>query len=68
MLSEREKHGVAELLSRMPKSDLYSLAQTVTSRLLLPESPSDAVSAILLHTDKAEDLLKRRKVRLEGCC
>ena len=68
MLSEREKHGVAELLTRLPKSDLYSLAQTVTSRLLLPESPADAVSHILMHTDKAEDLLKRRKVRMRGCC
>ena len=63
MLSEREKHGIAELLTRLAKSDLYSLAQTVTSRLLLPESASEAVAAIVQHTDKAEDLLRRRKVR-----
>ena len=68
MLSDREKHGMADLLSRMAKADLYSLAQTVTSRLLLPESPAEAVAAILQHTDKAEDLLKRRKVRSKSCC
>ena len=32
MLSEREKHGVAELLTKMSLADLASLCQTVTSR------------------------------------
>ncbi len=63
MLTEREKHGIAELLHRLESSDLNSLAQTVTSRLIVPESPSDAVQAILLHTDRPADLLRRRKVR-----
>jgi hypothetical protein len=63
MLSEREKHGIAELLHRLDAADLTSLAQTVTSRLIVPESTPEAVSAIVLHTERASDLLRRRKVR-----
>lgn len=65
MLTEREKHGIAELLSRMGSLDLVSLAQTVTSRLLAPSTDSEAIEAIILHTDKATDLLKRKKVKKE---
>ena len=63
MLTEKEKHGISELLSRMAPRDLNSLAQTVTSRLIVPETSSEAVSAILLHTDKPADLLRRRKIK-----
>jgi len=65
MLTEREKHGIAEMLHRMEKRDLNSLAATVTSRLIVPETSSEAVEAIILHTDRSVDLLKRRKVRKE---
>jgi len=65
MLTEKEKHGISELLDRMTLSDLQSLAQTVTSRLLMPENNMEAIQAILLHTDKAVDLLKRRKIKKE---
>ena len=65
MLTEKEKHGISELLSRMAPRDLNSLAQTVTSRLIVPETSSEAVSAILLHTDKPADLLRRRKIKKE---
>ena len=65
MLTESEKHGISELLSRMSVEDLQSLAQTVTSKLLVPETSSDAISTIILHTDKAADLLKRRKIKKE---
>jgi hypothetical protein len=65
MLTEKEKHGISELLDRMTLSDLQSLAQTVTSRLLMPENNMEAIQAILLHTDKASDLLKRRKIKKE---
>lgn len=65
MLTEREKHGIAEMLHRMEKRDLNSLAATVTSRLIVPETPAEAVEAIILHTDRSVDLLKRRKVRKE---
>jgi len=65
MLVETEKRGIGELLERMEPKDLYSLAQTVTNRLILPQSPTEAVQAVILHTDKALDLLKRRKMRKE---
>jgi len=65
MLTEKEKHGISELLDRMTISDLQSLAQTVTSRLLVPENSMEAIQAIILHTDKASDLLKRRKIKKE---
>lgn len=65
MLTEKEKYGISELLSRMALRDLNSLAQTVTSRLIVPENSSEAVSAILLHTDKPSDLLRRRKIKKE---
>jgi hypothetical protein len=32
MLTEKEKHGISELLLKMNTKDLASLAQTVTSR------------------------------------
>ena len=38
MLTEAEKYGISELLSRLSVSDLQSLAQTVTSKLLVPET------------------------------
>ncbi len=56
---------MAEMLSRMSSADLFSLAQTVTSRLLVPESTADAIAAIIQHTDRPIDLLKRRRVRKE---
>eukprot|EP00092_Neocalanus_flemingeri_P013951 GFUD01015048.1.p1 GENE.GFUD01015048.1~~GFUD01015048.1.p1 ORF type:complete len:350 (+),score=114.99 GFUD01015048.1:122-1171(+) len=65
MLSEKEKHGISELLDSMRVEDLQSLAQTVTSRLLVPENSFEAIQAIILHTDKASDLLKRRKIKKE---
>ena len=65
MLTEAEKHGISELLSRLSVSDLQSLAQTVTSKLLVPETTSEAITAIILHTDKAVDLLKRKKIKKE---
>ena len=59
---------MAELLARMDPVDLISLAQvktfqsifhynwllsqTVTSRLLVADTPAEAVENIILHTDK----------------
>ena len=65
MLTEAEKYGISELLSRLSVSDLQSLAQTVTDNLLVLETSSEAITAILLHTDKAVDLLKRKKIKKE---
>ena len=65
MLTEAEKHGISELLSRLSVTDLQSLAQTVTSKMLVPETSAEAISAIILHTDRAVDLLKRKKIKKE---
>ena len=43
MLTEKEKHGIAEMLQRMETRDLDSLAATVTSRLIVPETSNEAV-------------------------
>ena len=65
MLTEAEKHGISELLSRLSVADLQSLAQTVTSKMLVPETSSEAITIIILHTDRAVDLLKRKKIKKE---
>ncbi len=48
MLIESEKRGIGELLERMEGVDLNSLAQTVTNRLIVPQSRGDAVQ-VLVH-------------------
>ena len=65
MLTEAEKHGINELLSRMSAQDLQSLAQTVTSKQLVPETSSEAISMIILHTERAAELLDRKKITKE---
>jgi len=65
VLTAGERQGVADLLARMEPADLLALAQTVTSRLLVASTPAEAVDTIILHTDKATDLLKRKKVKKE---
>ena len=65
MLTEAEKRGISELLHGLSVSDLQSLAETVTSKLLVPETSFEAIRAIILHTDKAVDLLKRKKIKKE---
>ena len=46
MLVESEKRGIGELLERMDGVDLNSLAQTVTNRLIVPQSREDAVQVM----------------------
>ena len=65
MLTDAEKIGIYELLNGLSVSDLQSLAETVTSKLLVPETSFEAIRAIILHTDKAVDLLKRKKIKKE---
>ena len=43
MLKESEKRGMGELLERMDPNDLDSLVQTVTNKLLIPQSREDAI-------------------------
>jgi len=66
MLSEREKHGVSELLDRMPTRDLMSLTQSVTSNpVVTVGSNTEAINLIIQHTERPQDLLKRRKIKKE---
>ena len=66
MLTEAEKLGIWELLNIFFSfPDLQSLAQTVTNKMLVPETPSEAITMIILHTDRAVDLLKRKKIKKE---
>ena len=65
MLTELEKLGVLELLSCMSLEDLQSLAQTVTNNMFVNQPMDEAITTIILHTDKAADLLKRRKIKKE---
>ena len=46
MLTEAERRGIAELLGMMSDQDLQSLAQTVTSKQLVPVSKAEAISMI----------------------
>ena len=65
MLTDAEKHGINELLARMAAQDLQSLAQTVTSKQLVPETSSEAISMIILYTERAAELLDRKKITNE---
>ena len=66
MLTDAEKIGIYELLNGLSVSDLQSLAETVTSNMLeVPQTSIEAIRAIILHTDKAVDLLKRKKIKKE---
>ena len=65
MLTEAEKRGISELLNGLSVSDLQSLAETVTSNMLKAETKSEAIGVIIQHTDKAVDLLKRKKIKKE---
>ena len=51
----------------MSAPDLQSLAQTVTSKQLVPETSSEAISMIILHTERAAaaELLDRKKITKE---
>ncbi|XP_060626607.2 uncharacterized protein C3orf38 homolog [Anolis sagrei] len=61
-MSEREKEGCRELLDLLDTDDLLALTDTVTTRLVQPEDRQEAIHAILLYSQSAEELLKRKKV------
>jgi len=56
---------MADLLSRLATPDLTALAVTVTSRLVAPRDAGEAVAAIIQHTERPQDLLKRRRIKKE---
>ncbi|KAG8520703.1 putative protein C3orf38, partial [Galemys pyrenaicus] len=61
-LSRTEVKGCRNLLSLLDDEEVRSLCDTVTNRLVQPENRQDAIHAILVYSQSAEELLKRRKV------
>ncbi|KAM4047944.1 uncharacterized protein C3orf38 homolog [Anomaloglossus baeobatrachus] len=61
-LSPREKEGCRRLLALLEIEDLFSVAETVTNRLIHVFSREEAFDAIIIYSKSAEELLKRRKV------
>ncbi|XP_039219991.1 uncharacterized protein C3orf38 homolog [Crotalus tigris] len=61
-MNERERDGCRELLDLLQTDDLLALADTVTSRLVQPSNRQEAINVILLYSQSAEELLKRKKV------
>ncbi|CAI5772859.1 Uncharacterized protein PODLI_1B018667 [Podarcis lilfordi] len=61
-LTERERDGCRELLDLLHTDDLLSLTDTVTNRLVRPDDRQEAINAIVLYSQSAEELLKRKKV------
>lgn len=64
-LSERERAGCRALLEQMATDELMALTDTVTNRLVLPQSRQEAIHAIIVYSQSVEELLKRRKVYRE---
>ncbi|XP_041336236.1 uncharacterized protein C3orf38 homolog [Pyrgilauda ruficollis] len=61
-LSERERAGCRDLLELLHTEELLALTDTVTNRLVHPESRQEAIHAILVYSQNVEELLRRRKV------
>ncbi|XP_040438971.1 uncharacterized protein C3orf38 homolog [Falco naumanni] len=64
-LSEKEQAGCRELLEFLETAELIALTDTVTNRLVHPESRQEAIHAVLVYSQSVEELLKRRKVYRE---
>ncbi|XP_075291104.1 uncharacterized protein C3orf38 homolog isoform X1 [Opisthocomus hoazin] len=64
-LSEREQAGCRELLELLQTEELIALTDTVTNRLVHPETRQEAILAILVYSQSVEELLRRRKVYRE---
>ncbi|XP_054242343.1 uncharacterized protein C3orf38 homolog [Indicator indicator] len=64
-LSDREKAGCRDLLEFLETEELIALTDTITNRLVHPECRQEAIHAILVYSQSAEELLKRRKVHRE---
>uniref|UniRef100_A0A8C9HKY7 Uncharacterized protein n=1 Tax=Piliocolobus tephrosceles TaxID=591936 RepID=A0A8C9HKY7_9PRIM len=64
-LSSSEMEGCRNLLGLLDNDEIMALCDTVTNRLVQPEDRQDAVRAILVYSQSAEELLRRRKVHRE---
>ncbi|XP_073473107.1 uncharacterized protein C3orf38 homolog [Aquarana catesbeiana] len=65
-LSAREKEGCRRLLEGLDTAELFSVAETVTNRLICVYSREEAIDAILVYSKDAKELLKRRKVHRDA--
>ncbi|XP_030614280.1 uncharacterized protein C3orf38 homolog [Archocentrus centrarchus] len=61
-LSETERAGFTKILSLITTSDLLSLSDTVTNKVIVVENVTEAQQTILSFTKNAEELLRRKKV------
>nr|XP_045003660.1 uncharacterized protein C3orf38 homolog [Jaculus jaculus] len=64
-LSHVETEGCRDLLGLLDSDEIMALCDTVTSRLVQPEDRQDAIRAILMYSQSAEELLRRKKVHRE---
>ncbi|XP_013790631.1 uncharacterized protein C3orf38 homolog [Limulus polyphemus] len=65
MITAKEKKGLEKILSRLSSDDIYSLSYTTTKGMVKVETRQDAERSILMFTDRAVLLLKRRKIKKE---
>ncbi|XP_038067121.1 uncharacterized protein C3orf38 homolog isoform X2 [Patiria miniata] len=65
MLSEKEREGSAKFLQDFQKHELLSLVETVTNRMVAVQNKQEAIDAIILHSESALELLRRRRVKKE---
>ncbi|XP_053420448.1 uncharacterized protein C3orf38 homolog isoform X2 [Nycticebus coucang] len=64
-LSSTEIEGCRYLLGLLDNNEIMALCDTVTNRLVHPQDCQDAIHAILVYSQSAEELLRRRKVHRE---
>ncbi|XP_068428793.1 uncharacterized protein C3orf38 homolog [Clinocottus analis] len=61
-LSETERAGFAKILKLMSEDHVLSLCDTVTNKMIVVETYTEAIETIIAFTNNAEELLKRKKV------
>ncbi|XP_012656959.1 uncharacterized protein C3orf38 homolog isoform X1 [Otolemur garnettii] len=64
-LSPTEIEGCRYLLGLLDNDEIMALCDTVTNRLVHPENSQGAIHAILVYSQSAEELLRRKKVHRE---
>ncbi|XP_029967957.1 uncharacterized protein C3orf38 homolog [Salarias fasciatus] len=62
-LSAKEQEGFRKLMGLLTTSDLLSLSDTVTNKLIVVENVTEATETILSFSKNAEELLKRKKIQ-----
>lgn len=62
MLTSLETGGLAAILQLLSPENLLALAKTCTKNMVKFETHQEAMKAILAHTEKPSDLLRRQKI------